>query len=67
MTGMNPNYDSMSLVRFLGYKQRFRHAVNDRLGIGPDSAIQPLMLAGPIRLSDLHGHKNGEKANPADP
>ena len=27
--------------KYLGCKQRFRHAVNDRLGIGPDSAIQP--------------------------
>ena len=27
--------------KYLGFKQRFRHAVNDRLGIGPDSAIQP--------------------------
>ena len=27
--------------KYLGCEQRFRHAVNDRLGIGPDSAIQP--------------------------
>jgi len=27
--------------KYLGCRQRFRHAVNDRLGIGPDSAIQP--------------------------
>ena len=27
--------------KYLGFKQRFRHAVNDRLGIEPDSPIEP--------------------------
>jgi len=31
--------------KYLGCKQRFRHAVNDRLGIDPDSAVQPQALA----------------------
>lgn len=51
--------------KYLGCKQRFRHAVNDGLGIGPDFAIQPKTPTGSSTgLADSHCQQSGEKAHP---
>ena len=47
--------------KYLGCKQRFRHAVNDRLGIGPDS-VQPCTLAG-SSIGEQPQHMNSKQVS----
>ena len=50
--------------KYLGCKQRLRHAVNDRLGIGPDAPIPAETLEGLFTPSpNFDQQQSGEKAN----